>query len=118
MLADEFGQIPLGKGVEPQIVEMVVSSVIVPEVGVNPYGGDILTIKGTGFQMEKDRVWVSLDSWATCSLLTVTSEILTCRVLPSELPTNATIVGIKTHSRVNISMISDDENQTTFTNLE
>jgi hypothetical protein len=97
---------------------MVVSSVAVPEVGVNPYGGDILIIKGTGFPMEKDRVWVSLDSWATCSLLTVTSEILTCRVLPTEIPTNATIVEIKNHSRVNISIMSGDENQTTFTNLD
>jgi hypothetical protein len=92
VLADEFGQIPLRKNVKPYKVEMVVSSVKVPEVGVNPYGGDILTIKGTGFPMEKDRIWVSLDSWATCSLLSVTSEILTCRVLPSQIPSNATIV--------------------------
>ena len=92
VLADELGQIPLGKGLKPFKVEMVVSSLTVPEVGVNPYGGDVLTIKGTGFPMEKDRVWVSLDSWATCSILTVTSEILTCRVLPSQIPSNATIV--------------------------
>ena len=118
MLADKLGHIPLGKGVKVYKVEMVVSNVTAPERGVNPYGGDVLTIKGSGFPMEKDRVWVSLDSWATCSLLSVTSEILTCRVLPSEIPSNATIVVKNTHSRVNISMVSDDENQTTFTNLD
>lgn len=118
VIEDELGQIPVGKDVKPYKVEMIVSSVTVPEDGVNPYGGDVLIIKGTGFPMEKDRVWVSLDSWATCSLLTVTTEILTCRVLPSELPTNSTVVVKKTHSVVNISMVSADENQTTFTNLD
>ena len=76
---DSKGLLPRMTGLAGHTVGLVIDSVA-PTTNLNPAGGNIITITGSGFPSRADTTGVSLDiNGAPCKLVTSTSTEMTCR---------------------------------------
>lgn len=69
---------PYAAGVTDITIVLEVSSVTPLEV--NPLGGDILTITGSGFPVDKKFVTVTFSDLTACEVKTTTPNQITCMV--------------------------------------
>jgi hypothetical protein len=71
--------LPYAAGVADITIALVVSSVT-PNAA-NAFGGDILTIAGEGFPVDKNFVTVTFDDNTACTVKTSTPTQITCEVV-------------------------------------
>ena len=69
-IRDPKGLLPYASGVTDITIPLVVSSI--SPTSVNPLGGDILTITGTGFPIDTSDVTVAFDDKSICTIKSVT----------------------------------------------
>ena len=76
---DSKGLIPYASGVADITIAITVTNV--SPSAANALGGDVLTVTGTGFPIDKQFVTVSFDDGTSCNVLTSTETQITCEVV-------------------------------------
>jgi len=83
-VTDEFGLIKVDSGVTALEVALEVTE-ITPKSGLNPAGGNIVTIKGNNFPTSLTNLYgmtITLDKIVKCIPKTITATELTCETEP------------------------------------
>ncbi len=74
---DANGKVKVADGISPIVFNLIVDG-LVPDSGLNTFGGDILTISGAGFAMNTDDMSVTFSDGTVCKVLTTSTTQATC----------------------------------------
>ena len=83
-VTDEYGLVKLDETVTALEVSLVVTS-ISPKTGLNPAGGDLVTITGENFPVSDEDAYgltISLENSVKCVVKTISSTEITCETEP------------------------------------